>query len=51
MRCSKLSTALGRHVQLRGLLRFKGTAQTAPLEEVEPAKDIVRRFVTGGTLA
>src|SRR5690606_27146108 len=32
---------------LRGLLRFKETGASIPLEEVEPAKDIVRRFCTG----
>jgi glutamate synthase domain-containing protein 2/glutamate synthase domain-containing protein 1/glutamate synthase domain-containing protein 3 len=32
---------------LRGLLRFKPAAQPIPLEEVEPAKEIVKRFVTG----
>ncbi|MBX3250046.1 MAG: glutamate synthase large subunit [Myxococcales bacterium] len=31
---------------LRGLLRFKKTTPI-PLDEVEPAKEIVRRFVTG----
>ncbi len=31
---------------LRGLLRFKPTTPI-PLEEVEPAKEIVKRFVTG----
>jgi glutamate synthase domain-containing protein 2/glutamate synthase domain-containing protein 1/glutamate synthase domain-containing protein 3 len=32
---------------LRGLLRFKPAATPIPLEEVEPAKEIVKRFVTG----
>jgi glutamate synthase (NADPH) large chain len=34
---------------LRGLLRFKEVSaeQSVPLEEVEPAKDIVKRFCTG----
>ncbi len=31
---------------LRGLLKFK-TGDAVPLDEVEPAKDIVRRFCTG----
>ncbi len=31
---------------LRGLLKFKGT-QPVPLEEVEPASEIVKRFATG----
>jgi glutamate synthase domain-containing protein 2/glutamate synthase domain-containing protein 1/glutamate synthase domain-containing protein 3 len=32
---------------LRGLMDFKFARQPIPLEEVEPAKDIVRRFATG----
>jgi glutamate synthase domain-containing protein 2/glutamate synthase domain-containing protein 3 len=32
---------------LRGLLEFKSVANPAPLEEVEPAKDIVKRFASG----
>jgi glutamate synthase domain-containing protein 2/glutamate synthase domain-containing protein 1/glutamate synthase domain-containing protein 3 len=32
---------------LRGLLQFRNAAQAIPLEEVEPASQIVRRFVTG----
>ncbi len=32
---------------LRGLMRFKEAAQPIPLEEVEPAKEIVKRFCTG----
>jgi glutamate synthase (NADPH/NADH) large chain/glutamate synthase (ferredoxin) len=32
---------------LRGLLRFASGRQAIPLEEVEPAKEIVRRFCTG----
>ncbi len=32
---------------LRGLLDFKFVATPLPLEEVEPAKDIVKRFTTG----
>ena len=32
---------------LRGLLRFKSTGETVPLDEVEPATSIVRRFATG----
>ncbi|SCZ84142.1 glutamate synthase large subunit [Nitrosomonas mobilis] len=32
---------------LRGLLNFKKTVNPIPLEEVEPAKEIVKRFVTG----
>jgi glutamate synthase domain-containing protein 2/glutamate synthase domain-containing protein 1/glutamate synthase domain-containing protein 3 len=32
---------------LRGLLNLKYEAETVPLEEVEPAKEIVKRFTTG----
>jgi glutamate synthase (NADPH/NADH) large chain len=32
---------------LRGLFRFKTAATPIPLESVEPAKDIVKRFATG----
>ncbi|MGH7935467.1 MAG: glutamate synthase central domain-containing protein, partial [Chthoniobacterales bacterium] len=32
---------------LRGLLRFKKAANPVPIEEVEPASEIVRRFATG----
>ncbi|MFN5756510.1 MAG: glutamate synthase central domain-containing protein, partial [Planctomycetia bacterium] len=32
---------------LRGLLDFKWAADAIPLEEVEPAKEIVKRFATG----
>jgi len=32
---------------LRGLMTFKFAATPLPLEEVEPAKEIVRRFATG----
>ncbi len=32
---------------LRGLLKFRADAEPVPLEEVEPAKEIVRRFATG----
>ncbi len=36
-----------RRSNLRGLLEFKFTPQPIPIEEVEPAKDIVKRFNTG----
>ncbi len=32
---------------LRGLMRFKTTARPIPIEEVEPAAEIVKRFATG----
>eukprot|EP00198_Chlamydomonas_reinhardtii_P003746 XP_001693082.1 glutamate synthase, NADH-dependent [Chlamydomonas reinhardtii] len=45
---SALNTRLSRNVQLRGLLRFKTEAATPiPIDEVQPAKEIVKRFVTG----
>ena len=33
---------------LRGLLKFKYAEKPLPIEEVEPAKEIVKRFTTGG---
>ena len=37
-----------RHMTLRGLFEFKiDPAQAIPLDEVEPAKEIVKRFATG----
>ncbi|MBI2307206.1 MAG: glutamate synthase large subunit [Rhodocyclales bacterium] len=36
-----------RHLTLRGLFEFKKAATPAPLDEVEPAKEIVKRFATG----
>ncbi len=36
-----------RHMTLRGLFEIKPAGAPVPLEEVESAKDIVRRFVTG----
>jgi len=32
---------------LRGLMRFKSSARPVPIDEVEPASEIVKRFVTG----
>ena len=32
---------------LRGLLRFANVAESVPLDEVEPAREIVKRFATG----
>ncbi len=37
----------GRRATLRGLLRFREAAAPIPLEEVEPASEIVQRFATG----
>jgi glutamate synthase (NADPH/NADH) large chain len=36
-----------RHMTLRGLFDFKFAAQPVPLDEVESAKEIVKRFATG----
>jgi glutamate synthase (NADPH/NADH) large chain len=36
-----------RHMTLRGLFEIKPAGPPVPLEEVEPAKEIVRRFATG----
>lgn len=36
-----------RLLTLRGLLEFRFAANPLPLEDVEPAKDIVKRFATG----
>ena len=36
-----------RRATLRGLLRFREGLDPVPLDEVEPAKEIVRRFATG----
>jgi glutamate synthase domain-containing protein 2/glutamate synthase domain-containing protein 1/glutamate synthase domain-containing protein 3 len=33
---------------LRGLLRFRDDVEPVPLDEVEPAKEIVKRFKSGG---
>jgi glutamate synthase domain-containing protein 2/glutamate synthase domain-containing protein 3 len=37
----------GRRATLRGLLRFREAAEPIPLDEVEPAAEIVKRFATG----
>ncbi|MDR2637530.1 MAG: glutamate synthase subunit alpha [Zoogloeaceae bacterium] len=36
-----------RHLTLRGLFEIKPAGEPVPLDEVEPAKEIVKRFVTG----
>jgi glutamate synthase (NADPH/NADH) large chain len=36
-----------RHMTLRGLFEIKPASAPVPLEEVEPAKEIVKRFATG----
>jgi glutamate synthase (NADPH/NADH) len=46
---SKIIQGLNRKCNLRGLLKFKDLPESEqiPLEEVEPASEIVKRFVTG----
>ena len=45
---SRIINDVNRHTTLRGLLRFRGGgAKSIPLEEVEPAAEIVKRFSTG----
>lgn len=45
---SRLNHELSKGVTLRGMLRFKKSPNgPVPLEEVEPAATIVKRFVTG----
>ena len=36
-----------RHMTLRGLFEIKAAGPAVPLDEVEPAKEIVKRFATG----
>ena len=36
-----------RHMTLRGLFEIKSVGKAIPLEQVEPAKEIVKRFATG----
>ncbi|HUC63624.1 MAG TPA: glutamate synthase large subunit [Alphaproteobacteria bacterium] len=36
-----------RLLTIRGLMRFKNAAKPVPLDEVEPASEIVKRFATG----
>ncbi len=36
-----------RHMTLRGLFEIKSAGAAVPLDEVEPAKEIVKRFATG----
>ncbi|CAK9318191.1 unnamed protein product [Citrullus colocynthis] len=44
---SKLVHELNKACNLRGLLKFKETGVSIPLDEVEPASEIVKRFCTG----
>jgi glutamate synthase (NADPH/NADH) large chain len=36
-----------RLLTIRGLMKFKSAAEKLPLDEIEPAKEIVKRFATG----
>ncbi len=44
---SNINDQSERLLTIRGLMEFKFAATPVPLEEVEPAKDIVKRFATG----
>ncbi|KAK7320851.1 hypothetical protein VNO77_30707 [Canavalia gladiata] len=44
---SKLVHELNKACNLRGLMKFKETAAKIPIDEVEPASEIVKRFCTG----
>ncbi len=37
-----------RHTSLRGQLRFRDDTEPVPLDEVEPASEVVKRFKSGG---
>ncbi|HEX2102446.1 MAG TPA: glutamate synthase large subunit [Solirubrobacteraceae bacterium] len=43
----KVNAEAARRATLRGLLTFRSDQQPVPLDEVEPAKEIVKRFSTG----
>ena len=45
--CKLIDDQQRRLLTLRGLLEFKSPNKPVPLEEVEPAKNIVKRFATG----
>jgi glutamate synthase domain-containing protein 2/glutamate synthase domain-containing protein 1/glutamate synthase domain-containing protein 3 len=45
--CQSIDDQQRQLLTLRGLLEFKWAQKPVPLEEVEPAKDIVKRFATG----
>eukprot|EP00210_Caulerpa_lentillifera_P004796 g4578.t1 len=44
---SRINEELSKKCTLRGLLKFKNIGESVPLDEVEPAKEIVKRFCTG----
>ncbi|XP_010537100.1 PREDICTED: glutamate synthase 1 [NADH], chloroplastic isoform X2 [Tarenaya hassleriana] len=44
---SKRINELNKQCNLRGLLKFKESAAKVPIDEVEPASEIVKRFCTG----
>lgn len=45
---SRLTQELNKRINIRGMLKFKGAPDgPIPLEEVEPAAEICKRFVTG----
>jgi len=44
---AEVNEAAVRRSAIRGLLEFRGDLEAVPVEEVEPAKEIVKRFATG----
>ncbi|XP_042448324.1 glutamate synthase 1 [NADH], chloroplastic-like isoform X1 [Zingiber officinale] len=44
---SKRIQELNKNCNLRGILKFKDVTEKVPLDEVEPASEIVKRFCTG----
>ncbi len=42
-----INDQIRRHMTLRGLFQLKSTGPAVPLDEVEPAQEIVKRFTTG----
>lgn len=44
---SKIIHELNKACNLRGILKFKDSAVSVPLDEVEPVSEIVKRFCTG----
>ncbi len=45
--CDLIDDSNKNHSTIRGLLEFKTLDEPIPLDEVEPAKEIVKRFATG----
>ncbi|MDQ3234180.1 MAG: glutamate synthase-related protein, partial [Pseudobdellovibrionaceae bacterium] len=45
--CATLDSQSQQYLNIRGMLRFKKSQNSIPLDEVEPASAIVKRFATG----